>query len=257
MLGMMGIAFGSTHPTLAVPDSKIFSEGNMDSNKPTALFNIDMRDASPAANCLDSLNIFPLAVERMRDGADETGTVEMFRSDIHSTFAALQFADRSGMLLVAATAQDMLYRHIAQLTMCDRYTRLYCAMVVRYFFDHLTVMGFRTFYILDNTIQEDRLAATLELFELSGIATTMPQRDGLEWLGLSNKIRTDLEATRHAIYIEPDASVNHLEAARELANEISCISTFRSRSPDDLRFEIVNFHDSFFDVGPAGSNPPY
>jgi hypothetical protein len=53
-----------------------------------------------------------------------------------------------------------------------------------------------------------------------------------------------LDAVGHVAYIEPDAQVNHLDAAQELARGVTCVATFRNLSPDDPQHTIVNFKAS-------------
>jgi hypothetical protein len=47
----------------------------------------------------------------------------------------------------------------------------------------------RTFYVLDNALRDDRLSAVLKLFDLAGISTITPRRDGREWTFLATRIR--------------------------------------------------------------------
>jgi hypothetical protein len=143
--------------------------------------------------------------------------------------------------LVALSAQDLLYRFVAQLEILDMHTRFYVDQVVRAFFAELTRHQVRTFYILDNAIREDRFAALLEIFELAGIVAVTPRRDGRDWHSLHKSIITALESRGHAAYVEPDGEVNHLDAACALAKQSVCVATFRNLAPDDSRLEVVAF----------------
>ena len=156
-------------------------------------------------------------------------------------FESLEATDKEGLLFVAAAAQDLLYRYVAQLTVLDRYTRAYCSHVVRFFFEQLSRHNVPTFYILDNALREDRFQATLELFGLSGIATVTPRRDGLAWPTLAARLRGGLNAFGHVAYIEPDAAVNYLDAVKQLAAEDPCVATFRNLAPDEPEHQIINF----------------
>lgn len=213
----------------------------MNPNQKSDLIKIDLRGPSHAADCFDSIVAFPGAIERMRTAGDDHNFPETMVAGTRAAFQSLNSTDHDGLLFVAAAAQDLLYRYVMQLSIMDRFTRAYCSIVVRYFFEQLTERGIRTFYILDNTLREDRFAATLELFALSGIVTTTPNRDGLSWSVLAPRLRATLDAGGHAAYIEPDALVNHLDSALKLATEIPCVATYRNLAPDDTRHEIVNF----------------
>lgn len=212
----------------------------MDPERKSALIRVDMRGPSRAADCLDGVVAFPGVVERMRASGDGRDLVRMMFGGTEVAFESLRDDDLDGLLLVAGAAQDLLYRHLAEISIVDGYTRLYCEIVVRYFFEQLSEHGIRTFFILDNSLREDRLAAILELFESVGISTATPARDGLLWPALAERIRGALEAGGHAAYIEPDALVNHLDAAKELGREIPCVATFRNLEPGDARNQVIN-----------------
>lgn len=209
--------------------------------KKSALIRMDMRGPSRAADCLDGVVAFPVAVEQMRAASDDSSLAETMISATRIAFDALEDTDHEALLFVAASAQDLLYRYILQLTMMDRYTRSYCDRPIRYFFEQLTQRGLVTFYILDNTLREDRFQAVLELFELSGIITVTPRRDGIAWGALASRLRAGMNSSRHVAYIEPDAVVDHIAAAKELAVERPCVATFRNLAPSDPEHEIVNF----------------
>ncbi len=213
----------------------------MNPNQNPELIRIDMRGPSRAADCFDCIVAFPGAIERMRTTGDDHNFTETMVAGTRAAFQSLESTDHDGLLFVAAAAQDLLYQYVMQLNIMDRFTRAYCSVVVRYFFEQLAERGIRTFYILDNTLREDRFAATLELFTLSGIVTTTPTRDGPSWAVLEPRLRATLDAGRHAAYIEPDALVNHLDAARKLATEIPCIATYRHLAPDDPHHDVINF----------------
>ncbi|MEO6923709.1 MAG: hypothetical protein ABI142_07790 [Bryocella sp.] len=213
----------------------------MDENQKSALIRMDMRGTSAAENCFDGIVAFPAAVEKMRSTRDDRNFAQTMIAGTQLAFRSLADSDDAGLLFVAATAQDLLYRYVMQLTVMDRYTRAYCSTAVRYFFERLSERRIRTFYILDNTLRQDRFAAMLELFELSGIVTTTPSRDGSLWPGLAARLRATLDGGGHAAYIEPGDLVNHLDAARHLGCEVPCVATFRNLAPDDPQHEIINF----------------
>ncbi|MDA3876581.1 MAG: hypothetical protein PF483_05790 [Halothiobacillus sp.] len=213
----------------------------MEFDEKSSLIRMDMRGSSHAEECLDCVVAFPAAVEQMRvemDGGDHAET--MLRRTT-AAFGLFEQTDREGLLFAAAAAQDLLYRYITQLSILDRYTCKYCSLNVRYFFEQLSKRGVRTFYILDNTLREDRFQALLQLFELSGIGITTPRRDGTAWEALEIRLRAELDTTGHIAYIEPDDLVNHIDVAKKLAKELQCVATFRNLAPDNSEHEIINF----------------
>src|SRR5215813_1790009 len=210
----------------------------MKPNQKSELIPLDVR-GTRAADCFDCIVAFPSVVEQMRTRTDATDLARTIIRGTKVAFASLESSDRDDLLFVAAGAQDLLYRYIMQLTFVDRHARTYCRLVVRYFFEQLSKRRIRTFYILDNTLPEEHFRATLELFELSGIVTATPRRDGLAWPALTTKLSTGLETVGHVAYIEPDAAINHLGVARELASELPCVATFRNLAPYYPQFEII------------------
>jgi hypothetical protein len=175
----------------------------------------------------------------MRDTANDT---EIPNSMIQSTlkaFSALESRPRQSALIVAAGAQDLLYRQIASLTVMDRYTVAYFVQVVRYFFMQLSGREVRTLYVLDNALRDDRLAALLKLFDLGGISTVTPRRDGREWNSLSARISERVRELGHGAYIEPDSEVNYVDEAKALSRNLGCVATLRNRAPEDPNFELL------------------
>ena len=188
-------------------------------------------------NCLVAL---PVAVEQMRAAGNATEIPDSMISRTRDAFDKLASRPPSSAFMVAAGSQDLLYQHIAALTMMDRYTTSYFAQVVRYFFMQLSGRNVRTFYVLDNSLRDDRLAAILKLFDLAGISTFTPAPDHLDWKSLSGRIRQRLEMVGHVAYIEPDGKVNFIQEAQHLAREAGCVATFRNLAPEDKQFQLVS-----------------
>ncbi len=199
----------------------------------TPSFSVDLRGPSPEADCLDCLVALPVAVDRMRAAANDTEIPNSMIQRTLEAFTALESGPRQSALIVAAGSQDLLYRHIAALTMMDRYTVAYFTQVVRYFFMQLSGRGVRTLYILDNALRDDRLSALLKLFDVGGISTVTPRRDGKEWGPLSARISERVTELGHVAYIEPDNEVNYVEEAKALSRQLEFVATFRNRAPDD------------------------
>jgi hypothetical protein len=121
----------------------------------------------------------------------------------------------------------------------DRYTIAYFIQAVRYFFMQLSGREVRTLYVLDNALRHDRLAALLKLFDLGGISTVTPRRDGQDWGSLSARISERVRELGHVAYIEPDNEVNFAEQAKALSRELGCVATFRNRAAEDPSFELL------------------
>jgi hypothetical protein len=187
----------------------------------------------------DCLRALPTAVQQTREkGPDGVEIHNSMHRQTGETFRALDTEPRRNLFIVAGGAQDRLYRHVAALTMLDVYTRVYWESVIGHFFTQLSKRNLRTFYVLDNAIREDRLAAVLELFDRAGIATTTPRRDGKEWQALAARLTHQVETVGHVAYIEPDAEINYLELAKALARDLGCVGTFRNLAPEDPRVQL-------------------
>jgi hypothetical protein len=104
----------------------------------------------------------------------------------------------------------------------------------------LTSHAICTYFILDNSLRDDRFGLLLNLFDLAGVTVVTPRIDGKEWQLLSSRICEALAANRHVAYVEPDAEVNHLDAVKGLASEFSCVATFRNLAPEDPQLQVIS-----------------
>jgi hypothetical protein len=214
---------------------------------------VDYRTKNRANDCFDCIVGFPAAIEQMRADCDDKSLPQRMIAGTRVAFDALEPTDLDDLILVAASAQDLLYRYIMQISILDHHTRAYCNLVVRYFFSQLSVRGIRTYYILDNTLREDRFQLVLELFELVGIETVTPRRDGVDWSTLSSRILSAMSGTGHVLYVEPDAQVDHLVSARKLADQMPCIATYRALAPDDPVYTVLRIDASRGKAGGTGA----
>jgi hypothetical protein len=171
------------------------------------VISMDMRQCSPEADCLDCLVALPSTIERMRETADDQELPTRIIRATRLAFEALDSAQGKGILMVAASSQDLLYRNVVGLTTMDQYTRVYFGRGVRDLFMQLSKRQVRTYYVLDNALRNDRYEAVLELFDLAGILTVSPRRDGNKWPKLAGRIHEIFRIAGHVAYIEPDAEV--------------------------------------------------
>jgi hypothetical protein len=189
---------------------------------------------------LDGLVSFAVAIDRMRQQSDIVTVPQAIREHTRNAFAALDNAG-SDLRMIAAGSTDLLYRQVMSLTQMDQYTLGYTATVVNAFYRLLAERGVRTFYVLDNSLRQDRFLAVLRLFKEAGITTFSPNTHGLEWQPIQRQIASSLGgANAHVAYIEPDASANHLESAVALAKQSAAVSTFRNEAPENPSFSILS-----------------
>lgn len=136
---------------------------------------------------------------------------------------------------LAVFVADHTYRFSAQAEMVDQYVHAYFFAVTRYLWDCISARGVRFFYVLDNTIREDRFKLAYDLFLRSGVAVVTPYdwKSEQTWELAERHLRLHLMAGRHIVYIEKDASVNYLNRVLEVARRSLHKTVLRNRAPDD------------------------
>lgn len=211
----------------------------MSEDPESILVSVDLRGPSAEADCVDCLVALPAAIEKMRRMSDTSDIPETMAAHTREAFARVD-AEGGDTRIVAAGASDRLYRHFAQLTMMDQYTRAYIRKAIRPFFEQLTKREILTYYILDNTLRVDRLQGAIEIFQLAGVSVVTPPMHGWDWEMLRSQIRTHLESGSHLAYIEPNAMVNYIELARQLAGEFACVASLRNLAPEDPSLQILS-----------------
>jgi hypothetical protein len=201
-----------------------------------SVFNVDLRGDAPENRSLDALiPIDECAREMRRTEDDRTIPVAALEGVI------LEFGRMSGeaLPLLGVTAPDVFYRAVCRLTVLDRFTRIYVRTVVKYYFSQLVERGVCCFYLVDNTIRNDRFQALVELFELAGFAVVSPHLTTASWPDLDARLRRSLAAKRHVWYVEKDASVNFLGAAKALAADSECSAAFRVEASETPAIRIL------------------
>ncbi|WP_162375202.1 hypothetical protein [Pseudoxanthomonas sangjuensis] len=198
---------------------------------------VNVRDDKLAADCLGALVAFPVAIQHMRESNDAISIPNHMQAHTRDAFAAIDAAQQD-CRMIAAAATDRLYRHIVELTVLDAFTRSYTAVAVKEFYSQLATRQVGTFYILDNSLRQDRFMAVLELLNIAGISCFSPNTHGTDWLPIERGIRQI--ASSHVAYIEPDATANHLAAAIALAKGLNSVATFRNEAPENPSISVIN-----------------
>jgi hypothetical protein len=129
-------------------------------NQEPFLVGVDLKSKSTAADLLDCIAGFPLFVDGLRaNGAGDECTTALI-ADLINLFRNADERNED-IRLVGALAPDLLYIRTSELQIFDRWTRVYAAMVPQLLLDQLRVRGISSFYILDNSIREDRFDVRL------------------------------------------------------------------------------------------------
>jgi hypothetical protein len=162
------------------------------------------------------------------------------------TYAYHYFSDNrpSMALLEALTLMfvDRLYRLSAELPFKDAHVMAYVETVTRYVLDVTRSRGVQMFYILDNTIREDRFGFAKELMDAAGLHVVTPYvADGA--IHSVDEVRAGLDlhllAGRHVAYIEKDASVDYLATVIDFAAETDAYVIFRNEVPTLSRVQLM------------------
>jgi len=199
---------------------------------------VDLRDESTVTSLLDCIAGFPVFVDGLRkNGADDYGVT----AAIGDLINLVQQADKGGedLSLLGALAPDLLYIRVSELLDFDRWTRVYAGMAPQLLLDQLRVRGVSSFYILDNSIREDRFDALVKIFSDVGYSVISPNLDGVTEAEVLNRIDAAQILRKHILYVERDASVNYLDAVRGMQKRPWYTVAFRNQAPTLNSVEIL------------------
>lgn len=207
-------------------------------SKDSVLVGVDLRDKSTASNLLDCIAGFPVFVEELRKkgAADESTTWVI--GDIISLFQKAD-ADGEDLSVLGALAPDLLYIRTSELVDFDRWTRVYAGMGPQLLLDQLRVRGVCSFYILDNSIREDRFDALVKIFSDVGYSVISPNLDGVTESEVLSRIDAAQILRKHILYVERDASVNYLDTVRGIQKRPWYTVAFRNQAPTLNSVEIL------------------
>jgi hypothetical protein len=204
---------------------------------------VDLKSKSLAADLLDCISGFPLfAGVISTQGGDEDISVRL----VENLIQMFREADQTDedLRLLGSAAPDLLYVRIMDLKVLDDLTLRYTRLVPRLLFDQLRVRGVCIFYILDNTIRADRFKALVKIFTEAGFTVLSPGIDGASLEALIHRIDACQTLHNHIVYVEPDATVNYLEAIRTMPKSSYYTVTFRSQAPVSPMVEILQLSKS-------------
>ncbi len=143
---------------------------------------------------------------------------------------------------------DMLYLQISAFELRDIHTDGYLGAIVNLLFQELSQKGVLCFFILDNSLRDDRFKLIVEFYKTSGFDPVYPYlTDELKFSNEYTKlpakdyksIEKEIDEARskkhHILYVEKDDSVSYLENVLHLAEEfqIEYVCIFRNNAPND------------------------
>jgi len=149
--------------------------------------------------------------------------IEFWEDYIKETIRGLKQSDIENKKLITELT-DNLYRKAMNFETIDTYTNGYIAIVLNRLFWELSQKGTRIFYILDNSLRDDRLKLLLEQFPPAGFAVITPHigdnleytpvttpTENLSYKEVEQKIKDALKLGKNIFYIERDDSVTYLD----------------------------------------------
>ena len=137
---------------------------------------------------------------------------------------------------IAIFIADHTYRFAMTVTTFrPREAEAFFSLLMRYFWDSVRARDVGVFYVLDNTLREDRFRLVCDLFTWSGFAVITPYAEGFDEAELKRLVEGYLAEGRNIAYIEKDASCNYLDRAVALAKVSGHTAVFRNRGPEDQR----------------------
>jgi hypothetical protein len=141
---------------------------------------------------------------------------------------------------------DVLYIQISSFEMRDIHSDGYFGIVISKLFKELSQKNVFIFFILDNSIRDDRFKLTTELYnsidfrviypyatdklEYSPEYTKLPSAD---YKKIEKEIDEAVEQKKHILYVEKDDSVNYLSKVLQIGEEYQgqYVCVFRNTAP--------------------------
>lgn len=159
------------------------------------------------------------------------------------------FADKADDLelkKLSVELTDVLYIQISSFEMRDIHTDGYFGIVVSQLFKELSQKNVFIFFMLDNSLRDDRFKLITELYKSVGFRVIYPYTiDNLEYspeytrLPIADYKKTEkeideaVEQKKHIFYVEKDDSVNYLSKVLQIGEEYQSkyVCIFRNTAP--------------------------
>lgn len=196
-------------------------------------------DDSPELRSLRPLQSFDAYAGHMRRFGDMKGVPLELLEDLITCLPEIVYSSERARRL-GLVAPDLLYRALARIEVLDKFTRQLARTVVAYYFDELGRRGIRCFYLVDNSIADDRFAAIVELLGLAHFEVVSPYGQSTRWIDLEPRLRTCIAERKHIAYIEKDATVNYLANVKMVAASSGYAVTFRHQASETPEVEVLH-----------------
>ena len=153
----------------------------------------------------------------------------------------------SELKLATAEVTNEMYVKMMTSDIKDVHSNVYYSVVLKSFFDQLAHKNVSAFFVLDNTIRDDRFKLLLESYGMAGFETVYPYKiKSLEYsLGytkfpskpyreVESQINGCIAQKKNILYAEKDGYVNYISKVLEIAEGVQdrYICVFRNKSID-------------------------
>lgn len=203
-------------------------------------------------------------ISRMRSANDSVTISKQLGQYIWEYFREVEMT-KEMLEGLAMYLVDKTYRTATEITIADKFTFAFFADVMAKLWDAVQARGVDTFYILDNTMTEERFGLVYNIFRLSGFCVVTPYLETADKSALETQkektvhivmdppllydycsieaveaqIRKFMRPIQNIVYIEIDSRVNYLEKVRDICKDSNYLSIFRNADPSDKKVEII------------------
>jgi hypothetical protein len=183
-------------------------------------------------------------------GEDEGRDVANFLLKFITDYFENEKADDLELKKITVEMVDDIYVKIMNLKQRDAYTNIYFGNVLNRLFWELRQNNILAFYIVDNTIRDDRFKMLIELLNSVQFAVVYPyifdeikysenysKYPTKEYKDIEKQIDEGVKQKKHILYVEKDDSVNYLNNILALGEEFQSkyVCIFRNHSVDDAK----------------------
>ena len=125
-----------------------------------------------------------------------------------------------------------LYLATMNIDVRDTYTDAYFGTVLALLFEEINQMNVRIFFIVNNSLTDERFLLFIELFQLMGCNTVTPYEDSdidpvpeitrvpaRHYDDVKSDILYGLEQGKHIVYVEKDRSVSYIQRVLDIAEQ--------------------------------------
>jgi hypothetical protein len=203
---------------------------------------------------VDNINVYLEKIRKMNND-DKIKTINRLEQFVKQYFKNTNI-DRSKLIQTSSYLIDTLYKNIINLPGFDINTNGYFGIIINRIFFELSQKGVYIFYIIDNSLRDDKFVLLKILFKNAGFDMITPNNiamentfknfydtspeftngQNLDYKTIENQIVESIKNKRHIVYIEKDNSVNYLSNVIKLADEFQnkYVCIFRNTSIEDL-----------------------